>query len=189
MGSGWRWCLLVAASCSLSEIATAQDSTLYLYGKVRNYSTGQAPRGYEVLAVNVRNTTDATRAQMDASGRFELVLHADRIYALIYRAPEFTQKHMLFDLRGPSAAQWKDGFAMNVDMALVRVMPGLDASVFDEPVGRCGFNLNSGQFEWDKAYSTSLRPKLKQFTDSLERRAPTIAPDLPPLDIPVVLPK
>ncbi|MBK9286367.1 MAG: hypothetical protein IPN38_01470 [Flavobacteriales bacterium] len=183
-----RWSLLVTVF-GVSLLSTAQDSTLYVYGKVRNYATGQAPFGYEVLAVNVRDTTDALRARTDAKGKFELVMHADRVYALIYRAPDFTPKHMLFDLRGPSAAQWKDGFAMNVDMALVRVMPGLDASVFDEPVGRCGFNMNSGQFEWDQAYSEFRRPKLKQFTDSLERRAPTIAPDLPPLDIPVVLPK
>lgn len=189
MVGAWQWPVFLVIMLGLAQPAKAQDSTLYVYGKVRNYATGQAPPGYEVLAVNVRDTTDALRARTDAQGKFELVLGADRIYALIYRAPAFTPKHMLFDLRGPNAVQWKDGFAMNVDMALVRVMPGLDASVFDQPVGRCGFNMNSGQFEWDQAYNEQLRPRLKQFTDSLERRSPTITPDLPPLDIPIVHPK
>ncbi len=150
-------------------LARAQDSTLYLYGKVRDFITGGPAWPFAVVAVDAHDTTYAVRARTNAQGRYELLLHAGRQYVVVYHADRQLPKYVLIDARGPSATQWKDGFAMQVDMMLVPPVEGVDASVLKEPVGRCAFDRATGGFGWDKAYAEAMKPRLARLNGDLER--------------------
>jgi hypothetical protein len=172
--------------------ASAQDSTLYIYGKVGNYLNGMPAWPFAVVAVDVKDTTYRSQARANAQGRYELVLHAGRLYVLAYHAEGLLPKHALVDTRGPSAAQWKDGFGLQVDMVLVPAVPGVDASVLNEPVGRCAFNLNSGNFEWDRNYADAMRPRLARLNAAVDKALmpdsllgpPVVGPERPPAEAP-----
>ncbi|MBL8000925.1 MAG: hypothetical protein JNL05_03080 [Flavobacteriales bacterium] len=162
-------CWMAIMLCMGVVCARAQDSTLYVYGKVGNYMNGMPAWPFAVVAVDVKDTTYRSQARANAKGRYELVLHAGRLYVLAFHAEGLLPKHVLVDTRGPSAAQWKDGFGLQVDMALVPAVPGVDASVLNEPVGRCAFNLNSGNFEWDRAYADAMRPRLARLNAAVDK--------------------
>jgi len=147
----------------------AQDSTLYLYGRVGTYVNGMPAWPFAVVAVDVKDTAHHVRARAGAEGRYELVLHAGRLYTVAYHAQGLCSKHVLVDTRGPSAAQWRDGYGMQVDMVLVPPAEGVDLSVLREPAGRCAFNLNSGRFEWDRTYADRMRPRLAQLNADLDK--------------------
>jgi hypothetical protein len=167
--------------------AMAQDSTLYIFGKVGSYMTGGPAWPFAVVAVDVKDTTHRQQARTNAQGKYELVLHAGRLYAVAYLAESLLPKHVLMDTRGPTAAQWKDGFAMQVDMVLVPEVAGVDVSVLKEPVGRCAFNLRSGAFEWDRAYAEAMMPRLAKMNGALDKATmpdsllgpPVVGPEKP----------
>lgn len=163
-----RWSIAVVLCVAVMSVH-AQDSTLYVYGKVGNYLNGMPAWPFAVVAVDVKDTSYRSQARANAQGRYELVLHAGRLYVLAYHAEGLLPKHVLVDTRGPSAAQWKDGFGLQVDMVLVPAVPGVDVSVLNEPVGRCAFNLNSGNFEWDRAYAEAMRPRLARMNAAVDK--------------------
>lgn len=163
----WRWSLLVLVL--LPPVLHAQDSTLYVYGKVREYITAGSAWPFAVVAVDVRDTTHRVQARANASGRYELVLHAGRLYVVAYHGRRMLTKMVLMDTRGPEAAQWRDGFGMQVDMMLLPPVEGVDASVLKEPVGRCAFNRSTGRFEWDRAYAEAMKPRLSRLNAELDK--------------------
>jgi len=177
--------MLLAGRC---PALSAQGSTLYVYGTVKDHGSGAPFERFMVSAINMRDTADRVLARTNAKGRYELVLHGDKEYALVYSAVGMLTKHALLDLRGPDATQWKDGFGMNINMALFAPVEGVDFSVLREPIGKCRFNRELATFEWDVAYNEAMRLRVAEMMKEVERRtAPdTLAP--PPLDIPVVLP-
>jgi hypothetical protein len=183
-----RALLVLVLLVGRSTTACAQDSTLYVYGSVKDHGTGAPLERFLVTAINMRDTADRVMARTNAKGRYELVLHGDKEHVLVYSAVGMLTKYVLLDLRGPDAAQWKDGFGMNINMTLFAPVEGVDFSVLREPVGKCRFDRELAAFGWDGPYAESVRLRLAELMKEVEdRTAPD--PQAPvPLDIPVVLP-
>ncbi len=181
------WFGLVCVAGLFSSVC-AQDSTLYVYGTVKDHGSGAPLERFLVNAINMRDTADRVLARTNAKGRYELVLHGDKEYAVVYSAVGMLTKHVLMDLRGPDAAQWKDGFGMNVNMTLFAPVEGVDFSVLREPVGKCRFNRELAVFDWDVAYNEAVRLRIAELMKAVELRAAPDPMSPAPLNIPVVLP-
>ncbi|HRD52485.1 MAG TPA: hypothetical protein PKY96_07545, partial [Flavobacteriales bacterium] len=66
---------------------------------------------------------------------------------------------ILLLLNGPSDEEWVGGYGMNVDMTMIKPKQGVDYSVLDEPFGICRYNSETGNFEWDLAYTEKMRER------------------------------
>jgi|694.fasta_scaffold35181_3 hypothetical protein len=185
----WMMRALMGLSIVAGQIsgASAQDSTLYIYGSIKGYGTGKPLEAILVQAIDRRDTSVRILARTNAQGRYELLLHAGRDNAVVFQAVGYITKHVLIDLQGPTASQWKDGFAMQIDMMLFQPMDGVDMSVLKEPVGKCRFNPRTGLFEWDRSYADSLKPRMKALTDAVDERSQPVYPG-PLMEVPIIRP-
>lgn len=147
----------------------AQSDNLTVFGSVRDYST-QATLSSGYIAVNDADEVDSTLSvNTDETGRYELVLSPDRSYSIVYAAPGKLSKTFKIETVGPTSEQWKEGFRMNMDVALMDTIPGLDVAVLAEPLGIARWHKGRASFLWDTRYMKKMKPRHEFFMRAYEK--------------------
>lgn len=127
-----------------------------MFGVLKDMSTSERLRGVAVEAVDMKWGRHAAAFAND-SGKYEMNLGRNGEWLVSYSASGYLTKRIKLVLTGPAPEDWIGGFGMNVDMALMKPKSGVDYAALDEPFGICRYNGESGNFEWDMAYTQKMR--------------------------------
>ena len=163
---GMRAFALRIALCLMPFATLAQDTTsVYVFGKVRNYDSAHAVPGATVAA---RDTllAFAVSTTTDDSGKYALDLPYEHAYLLSFSCKGLVTKHLILDAREVPADDRAGGAAMNIDITLLERLEGVDYAVLDRPIGRCLYSATEHGMVWDILYTQALRSAIRSTTDA-----------------------
>lgn len=148
---------LFALFCGLGASAFAQADAV-VFGVMKDMTTRERLSGFTVEATDRKWGRHVVASTLD-SGKYHMDLGRNGEWLVTYSAPGYVSKRVLFLLSGPTDEDWVGGFGMNVDITMIKPLPGVDHSVLEEPFGICRYNPESGNFEWDLAYTERMRER------------------------------
>mgnify|MGYP000848253160 FL=1 len=150
----------------------AQQPKLYVYGTVREYLSGDSIPFPSIQYQEVQGGSAPMPVVTNARGRFELELTEEKIFWIIFSAQGYVSKLVEIDMHGPTLQQWEkdDGFGWRIEMTLFHDIPGVDFSILKEPLAKIRFNPLTEQFEWDLAYTESIRKRIQSIMDEYDAR-------------------
>lgn len=147
-----RSLLLLATVASFTLLA--QDRTAVRFtGVVRSWDQDSTATSIAITAVDTVPGAAPIHATCDAKGTCRLELPLDRVYRIAFSAARHATAHLLLDTHGPSLKQRKWGYRVRVALTLMPLVPGLDYSVWEKPVGLGSFDAKENQFTWDEGYA------------------------------------
>ena len=146
------------------------DSSVVVYGQVMEFeSTDSIP----FPAIQVENLTDGRATPTvisDGEGNYEFYLGQDRSYRITYSAPDHLKKSVVIDLVNIPDSAWSDGgLGMNIQMTLLKKLPGLDESLFDGDIGRSSYDAASGTMAWDLPYTEQMKARMSKALESYRK--------------------
>jgi hypothetical protein len=164
-----RSAFFLAALVSVVTIM-AQTPGMVVYGTVRELNTRDSIPFPTILVEEVGSKEPPMPIVSTARGRYEVTMTAQKTYLIRYGAPGKVTKCVKLELQGPNAEDWAYGFGMNIDIALLDSLPGVDFSVLREPFGIARFNGTTGNYEWDVEYTRSMADRQKALLDAYRER-------------------
>lgn len=143
--------------------ATAQDSSLYVYGTIRDYSTRDSLPYSQIDIKEIFNGKKHSKVLANGRGRFEFYLERNRVYSASFSSEGRVAKSVEINLLNAPDSLWDDGgVAMNIDMTLFREVPGISFSLLEQPIGKCKYYPATDQLAWDLAYTEKIKGQLEQ---------------------------
>ncbi|MCB0792809.1 MAG: carboxypeptidase regulatory-like domain-containing protein [Flavobacteriales bacterium] len=103
------------------------------------------------------------------NGRYDVVLDNNADYVIRFSLPGQVTKCFSVDTHGPA---WEGDNTIKevfVEMTLFDVMPDMDLSFFDLPMGMARFDPMTGYLTWDEEYDERIRPEVQRLMDAYER--------------------
>jgi hypothetical protein len=140
---------------ALRDTSAVQDSGLYMYGVVKNIDTMDSIPFPTITYRDVKGGP-ATAVQSTSKGKYEIYFPAGKIYRIDFDATGRMTKSVEIDLKNVPATFKAGEFAVNVDMTLSEALPGLHASVFEKPIGKCRYDAPTDNMKWDEEYTTKI---------------------------------
>ena len=167
---------LLSILCVLSAAAAGPGPSLYLYGTVKHYSTGDSIPFPIIHLQEVRKDALPRAVVTNARGRYELNLTKEGIFTIFFDAPGKVGKLLEIDTHGARPDR-PDGYGFSIDVTLFDSIPGVDFSVLNEPTGKVHFDPATNEFVWDFAYIEQIREKIARlFKEYDETRKGTRKP-------------
>ena len=159
--------LVMAASFSSVGTALGQDTLVVVFGTVMEVSSREAVSDIEVNAIDLKWGRRVI-GRVGGGGRYELHFLDEAEYMVEFSAPGFASKRLRLNLHGPTAEDWVGGFGMEIDITLFRELPGLDLSLFEQPMGICNYSKDSARFEWDTVHVNGMRERSLRLLEAYE---------------------
>ncbi|MCB9170179.1 MAG: hypothetical protein H6594_07505 [Flavobacteriales bacterium] len=153
--------------------ATAQVDNVYVYGTVKDYSSGKKLDGITVTVY--KNGAKLTDVVTNASGKYEFNLDYGADYKIMYAKPGLVGKNIQIDTRNIPEEERVGGHGMNIEMTLFSELPGIDFAVLDKPIGKAKFDPATNEVTWDLEYTEQIRNEIarlmKEYEDKQKREA------------------
>ncbi|MFZ1694493.1 MAG: hypothetical protein WAT74_14955 [Flavobacteriales bacterium] len=143
---------------TLSLSAAVAQTDAVVYGVVKDLTTREFVNDIMVEASD-RKWGRYVEAYVGDSGKYEMNLSRNGEWLVTFSATGYVSKRILLVLAGPTEEDWVGGFGMNVDMTMLKPKRGVDYSLLEEPFGICSYNPETGNFEWDLAYTEKMRER------------------------------
>ena len=91
------------------------------------------------------------------NGSYALYLPMGSEFIITVRKPGYAKKYFTVSTLGVPAESAKRKFSVMIaDLELIETVPGVDYSVFNQPMSKYYFNLKSDNFEFDKKYMKDM---------------------------------
>ncbi|MBP8824518.1 MAG: hypothetical protein KBH07_12830 [Flavobacteriales bacterium] len=163
--------LLAGATCATQAQHTVilhQDTSLYVFGTVTDYQTGDSLPGTGIIIQNWPRGQEQRRLHADEHGRYEFYLGRGDRFRVSYSRSDRVQKHVEIDAVSVPDSSWHGGMAMEINMTLFKPFPGSDDDLFNEAIGRSRYNPATNLLEWDLAYTERIRKRLGKYMEDLD---------------------
>ncbi len=90
----------------------------------------------------------------------ELILPLDYVYDVRCVKKGYVFKHVEIDLTGIPEENNEGGFRLELDMTLFHLRPEFDISVMQKPIGKCAYDSDTDNIEFDLAYTIEYKTVL-----------------------------
>lgn len=130
-------------------------------GVVLEETTGDPVRGAMVMVRRDGHSQDLVVTKVD--GQYELVLERGSLYDIIYTAAGQVAKRVRIVTKGAPSKLDVPSLTMTVDITLFPSLPNLDASLFNDVLGRAEYDDKARNFIWDEEYGKQMRASIKRF--------------------------
>lgn len=141
--------------------STEIPKNLYLWGKVLENDMPLA--GAQVLVYRDGIKRDVYKT--DSQGFFDVYLDYGFIYSLEFGKPGYVTKKLMVEADNVPMADRDYGYETgDFKVEIFREVKGVDFSIYDKPVGKIFYSVNSQQFVYDRRYIA----KMKKETEPLE---------------------
>ncbi|MCB9167903.1 MAG: hypothetical protein H6595_10555 [Flavobacteriales bacterium] len=151
----------------------AQVDNVYVYGTVKDYSSGKKLDGVNVVVY--KNGAKLTEVVTNASGKYEFNLDYGADYKIMYGKSGLVGKNIQIDTRNIPEEERVGGHGMNIEMTLFSELPGIDFAVLDKPIGKAKFDPSTKEVTWDLDYTEQIRNEIarlmKEYEDKKKREA------------------
>jgi tetratricopeptide (TPR) repeat protein len=141
--------------------STEIPKNLYLWGKVLENDLPLA--GAQVLVYRDGIKRDVYKT--DSQGFFDVYLDYGFIYSLEFGKPGYVTKKLMVEADNIPMADREYGYETgDFKVEIFREVKGVDFSIYDKPIGKIFYSVNSQQFVYDRRYIA----KMKKETEPLE---------------------
>lgn len=149
-----------------STVLFHQDTSLYVYGTVKDLATGDSLPGTDILIKKLPGDRVFRELHADEQGNYNFYLGKRSRYKITYAHKGMVAKHVEIDAASVPDTSWHGGMAMEVTISLRKPFKGSDNALFDEAIGRSRFNPATNLLEWDLEYTQRIKKKM----DALKER-------------------
>ena len=141
--------------------STEIPKNLYLWGKVLENDMPLA--GAQVMVYRDGIKRDVYKT--DSQGFFDVYLDYGFIYSLEFGKPGYVTKKLTIEADNVPMADREYGYETgDFKVEIFREVKGVDFSIYDKPIGKIFYSVNSQQFVYDRRYIA----KMKKDTEPLE---------------------
>jgi hypothetical protein len=161
--------LALFAAASVFQ-ASAQDSSVYVYGTIRERETMDSIPFPTVQVQELDQKEPPSPVVTQANGRYRFILSARKDYVVTFGAKGYITRSVEIDLRNIPSTVWLYGTAMNVDITLFKEMPGLDITLFKLPAGKARYDPAKSAVVWDDEYIKGIASRLNSLFQEYDRR-------------------
>ena len=146
--------LALLISCALPCAAV----DLRLHGEVTSYAS-RAPLG-EVLVRVYRDGVKEQAFNTGNGGHYTIDLERGGHYIIRFSLPGHVTKCFAVDTHGAAWEGDRREVSVDVEMTMVPVVPDVDLSLFDMPMGMARFSPTTGFLSWDATYEERIKPEV-----------------------------
>jgi len=181
--SRFAYLFACAALCYGSLVPVTAQDRVKVFGTVRDHDTDELMKEAFLRVTNVYDTlTTAVLPVRD--GKYDFSVDYDREWLLTFKAEGYVQKSLLIDVRNVPMADRSGGHGMNIDMAMLAGLEGVDYSVLTEqPFGIARYDSREGVVMWDMMHVQSSRAAQLRLIASHEKKRKEITKESLDADI------
>lgn len=154
----------------LASSLSAQDSSVYVYGTIRERETMDSIPFPTVQFQELDQKEPLTSVVTQANGRYRFILPARKDYVVTFGADGHITRSVEIDLRNTPSSVWLYGTAMNIDITLPKEMPDLDTSQFKLPAGKARYDPAKDAVVWDEEYTKRISQRMDSLYQAYDRR-------------------
>lgn len=160
-----RFFALVLASFGVTA-AMAQGESVLPYTMVVNGTVTGVMSGEPLKGVKVRVLRDEELSNLvitKGNGRFEVELDRGFFYTFEFTRDDLVDKRVTIDTHGAPPLLDVPSITMIIDISLFTPVPGMDVSLFNEPMGKAFYKHSSRNIMWDNAYEQEIGLPVRKF--------------------------
>ena len=146
----------------------AQEDLLAVFGTVKHEESNKKLQGVRVVVYQDGVEFDAIST--DARGGYAFDLPLRHNYTFSFELSEHSNKRIEVDASG-IPMDVKGTRNMDLDMSMMPLPPGFDASIFEDPYGRGEYSADQNTVIFDSNYTVRMRNKVNAELARLERMA------------------
>lgn len=165
-----RWFVLATLlmAFGLTSTVVAQEDLLAVFGTVKHEESNKKLQGVRVVVYQDGVEFDAIST--DARGGYVFDLPLRHNYTFSFELPEHSNKRIEVNASG-IPMDVKGTRNMDLDMSLMPLPPGFDASIFEDPYGRGEYSADQNTVIFDSNYTVRMRNKVNAELARLDRMA------------------
>ncbi|MBL4658291.1 MAG: hypothetical protein JKX73_09845 [Flavobacteriales bacterium] len=169
-----RKLLLFSVMILFTVICSGQAWTLVINGRTME---GTARLEKAIITLN-KNGAFEKKSRAAANGKFALTLSPDNTYTIVVSKTGYVSKIVAVSTKDVPQDKIGKGFpAFELDIILFKDMEGLDTDILKKPIGKIRYYSKGNFFNYDEAYTKSVRAQLMKLTKEAERMAVQAAAD------------
>ena len=169
-----RKLLLFSVMILFTVICSGQAWTLVINGRTME---GTARLDKTIITLN-KNGAFEKKSRAAANGKFALTLSPDNSYTIVVGKTGYVSKIVAVSTKDVPQDKIGKGFpAFELDIILFKDMEGLDTDILKKPIGKIRYYSKGNFFNYDEAYTKSVRAQLMKLTKEAERMAVQAAAD------------
>ncbi|MCZ2248221.1 MAG: carboxypeptidase regulatory-like domain-containing protein, partial [Bacteroidia bacterium] len=168
-------CILFVFNIVIATSSILAQSTdgwgLELSGKVVDDANGKDLEG--VLITLFQDKTEINKLTTVSNGAFSFRIPADNEYTLVFSKNGYTSKILSINtMNVPKEISDKTSVFnyRGAKVYLFEVIPDLDVSILEQPIGKIYFDPSSKNFDYDKQYTKSIKTKVEVLSKALEEK-------------------
>ncbi len=157
----------------MGSMLTSQAVQLRVHGTVTDLES-RAPLAQALVRV-YKDGVKLESFHTGDGGRYSVLLENNAEYIIRFSQPGRVTKCYAVDTHGPA---WEgDGRVVDlaIEMTLFEMVPGLDLSFFDLPMGMARFTPMTGYLSWNDTYAQRVRPEVDRLMAEVALRRQTLA--------------
>ena len=163
-----RWFAVAVWLIAFATPASAQEDLLAVFGTVKHEESNKKLQGVRVVVFQDGVEFDAIST--DARGGYAFDLPLRHNYTFSFELAEHSNKRIEVDASGiPMDVNGTRN--MDLDMSMMPLPPGFDASIFEDPYGRGEYFADQNTVVFDGNYTVRMRNKVNAELARLERMA------------------
>ena len=152
----------------LATPASAQEDLLAVFGTVKHEESNKKLQGVRVVVF--QDGVEFDVISTDARGGYGFDLPLRHNYTFSFELAEHSNKRIEVDASGiPLDVNGTRN--MDLDMSMMPLPPGFDASIFEDPYGRGEYSADQNTVVFDSNYTVRMRNKVNAELVRLERMA------------------
>lgn len=160
--------ILVLFGFGVANSASAQEDLLSVFGTVKHEQSNKKLQDVRVVVYQDGVEFDAITT--DARGGYGFDLPLRHNYTFSFELSAHGNKRIEVDASGIPLGV-KGARNMDLDMSMMPLPPGFDASIFEEPYGRGEYSAEQNTVIFDSNYTVRMRNKVNAELARLERMA------------------
>jgi hypothetical protein len=157
----------------MGSMLTSQAAQLRVHGTVTD-SESRVPLAQSLVRV-YKNGVKLQSFHTGEGGRYSVLLENNAEYVIRFSRPGRITKCYAVDTHGP---EWEgDGRVVDlaIEMTLFEVVPGMDLSFFDLPMGIARFTPMTGFLSWNDTYTQRVQPEVYRLMAEVALRRQALA--------------
>lgn len=160
-----HWGLVVWLALGAVNLHAQGESVLPYTMTVSGTITG-VMSGEPLKGVKVRVLRDGELSNLiitKGNGRFEVELDRGFFYTFEYTRDDLVDKRVTIDTQGAPPLLDVPSISMLIDISLFTPVPGMDVSLFNQPMGKAFYKHSSRNIMWDNAYEQEISLPVRKF--------------------------
>lgn len=156
----------------LAGISTTTNAQGYLtlFGSLKDYTSEKRLKDCQIEVYNLENNSLVQGIKVKKNGKFNFNVPFDRKLMIKFSCDGYVTKKIEFNTEGVPAEEKRGGYAMNLNLKLLRMVAVVDYSALEGTHGRTYYNAENLQFDWDFELTKAQREIEKAIIEDTEKR-------------------